>query len=645
MAVTGNSTGAQATPTDLPQGAPDLGVLSQPGSAAPVVSPQAPPVGTSTAVPSGSVPAPAAPVIPPTVNPLVQKLNDETAKLEQIGAQSTAPPPPGPHARLLSMVQGLALGLDSFGKAIATHGKEGGAEEVAQVQAQQQQQKIQAQQARDAAKDQQLQQQLKVIDTVMATGNMAHLAATWPQEMTREGLLTTKAEVDTKDAAFQSGLTTGDFSDYYKAKAQAQIAAGTDPSKVSTYTPATPGTIAAREQIPPQAMMRWQGNVQIAAETFKDDPTIQRAKAVIENPNSTAEEMASASQMASARMNALGAGVKIKQEQADLDKTIQANDPLYKYESDPKALAEPGAQATLDAFIKDPKNKDNVDGIARATVLMGQAKVAQDRALQIDNIKAQQTENARVAATAGDPKVAGQMLVDGGLTLADLRSRGSSPQQIEQATQAAINYAKSKGIVYNASDETNGEKDLAQPANQTFYGSARSLVQPGGMLDNLQRAHDALGNTKLPAFNTIADWEHFQAGDPAMAIFKQQVLAAADDYAKVMGGGNPTIEQFKALRDGFAANLNNMGFDGAINVARSSVRSQVSGKIGGNRYINQREGDILQDKIAAPAESPASKIHASLSDFTHHYASSKGEIFSDDGKTWYDLTGNTVGGK
>src|ERR1700728_4839726 len=32
----------------------------------------------------------------------------------------------GPHARLLNMISGLALGADAFGKAIATRGKEGG---------------------------------------------------------------------------------------------------------------------------------------------------------------------------------------------------------------------------------------------------------------------------------------------------------------------------------------------------------------------------------------------------------------------------------------------------------------------------------------------------------------------------------------
>ncbi len=64
-----------------------------------------------------------------------------------------------------------------------------------------------------------------------------------------------------------------------------------------------------------------------------------------------------------------------------------------------------------------------------------------------------------------------------------------------------------------------------------------------------------------------------------------------------MGGGNPTIEQFNALRDGFAYQLNNAQLDTAVDVARKSVRSQVEGRIGPNNYIRKRMGDILEDQV------------------------------------------------
>lgn len=55
--------------------------------------------------------------------------------------------PHGPHGRLLSMIQGLAVGVDSFAKAAATHGREGGVGEVQDYYAKQQQEKLEQEQA------------------------------------------------------------------------------------------------------------------------------------------------------------------------------------------------------------------------------------------------------------------------------------------------------------------------------------------------------------------------------------------------------------------------------------------------------------------------------------------------------------------
>jgi hypothetical protein len=278
--------------------------------------------------------------------------------------------------------------------------------------------------------------------------------------------------------------------------------------------------------------------------------------------------------------------------QSEAAKGQQEADPLFKL-SQPEELAKPGAQAALQAYIDNPANAKNLNGLAQARVLIVKAGIAQQHDLDLAAKKAFANKNAEQAATAGDPNVAGQMLYEGGLTLADLKSRGSTPKQIIDATRAAGAYAAAHGGKYNASDEIVGEKTLGEPTNQVFFGSARSLVQGGGMLDQLKAAHDALGNTKIPAYNTIKDWRDYQAGQPQLATYRAAVLAAADDAAKVMGGGQPT----DALRDSFLqtfnSNINNLGFDGALEQSRTGVRSQVVGRIGPNRYIQQREGDIL----------------------------------------------------
>jgi hypothetical protein len=101
-------------------------------------------------------------------DPLVSQSASGLSGLSQPGAQAgTSAPTPtqaaggmvntaGPHGRLLAMVQSLAVGVDSFAKAVATHGREGGVGEVQDYFAKQQAEKLQQEQAtQQAAKSQQ----------------------------------------------------------------------------------------------------------------------------------------------------------------------------------------------------------------------------------------------------------------------------------------------------------------------------------------------------------------------------------------------------------------------------------------------------------------------------------------------------------
>jgi hypothetical protein len=166
---------------------------------APAVSAPATPPGDISAL---AQPGPSrADAIQTQMAPFQAKEQQATQKAADLANQSTAPPPPGPHARLLAMVQGLSLGLDSFGKSIATGGREGGAQEVQQVRGEQQKQQIQAQQAREAQKNTQIQQQLTVADTNHKLAQNVLLMATLPNELAKSDL-----EVQGKKQALQSGV-------------------------------------------------------------------------------------------------------------------------------------------------------------------------------------------------------------------------------------------------------------------------------------------------------------------------------------------------------------------------------------------------------------------------------------------------------
>ena len=49
-----------------------------------------------------------------------------------------------------------------------------------------------------------------------------------------------------------------------------------------------------------------------------------------------------------------------------------------------------------------------------------------------------------------------------------------------------------------------------------------------------------LPNHTFPIFNKVADAKNYQSGNPQVAAYMQTALGAADDYAKVLGGGTGT---------------------------------------------------------------------------------------------------------
>src|SRR6266849_7825585 len=120
------SAGADAAQPAAPPESAAVPVAAPAPTPAPVVS---------AAAPGADYPAP--PATP----------QSPRSSLDTFAANPEPPARPGPHARLLAMVQGLALGMDAFAKSAATGGREGGVEEVQAVRAQEQEQQIRAQAA------------------------------------------------------------------------------------------------------------------------------------------------------------------------------------------------------------------------------------------------------------------------------------------------------------------------------------------------------------------------------------------------------------------------------------------------------------------------------------------------------------------
>jgi len=251
---------------------------------APEATPTAASDQTATAPAATPTPAPApaaAPAVPDTgstqdaaMAQAGQFYGKAQAAGEQYAKDVNIPttPAPEPHARLLGMIKGLAIGLSAAGTSIGTGGKEGGAREVAQVQGEEQQQKIQAQQAAQAAKNAKLQQDLQVFNTNQQLAQNVFNLATLKNQMTESDLKVsgekqTQAITGADFAAAHGGMSPDEFT---------KALAGTEPVAGATMGPSAFFVNNANQQL--QASMKVLG---------ADDQYVKNMQAVLADPKAT----------------------------------------------------------------------------------------------------------------------------------------------------------------------------------------------------------------------------------------------------------------------------------------------------------------------------------------------------------------------
>lgn len=185
----------------------------------------------------------------------------------------------------------------------------------------------------------------------------------------------------------------------------------------------------------------------------------------------------------------------------------------------------------------------------------------------------------------GDPNAAGQLLVSGDV----------APSQIISSrkpafAQAAFTAAKRLDPNWNSQQAEGYFKVAGSPTNVQFFGSAKSLTDKGGTLDQLQSAYNQLPNGQIPVLNKFADWKAAAEGSGATAGFAQTALGVADDYAKVMGGGQGSDTAREQVLTSFAASHSPQQMQSAINAARAAVNSQMTSRIGSNPVMRRMYG-------------------------------------------------------
>lgn len=302
-------------------------------------------------------------------------------------------------------------------------------------------------------------------------------------------------------------------------------------------------------------------------------------------------------------------------EKANLDKmeAAQKGSPLTAMETNPAAMAGdklPAAMAYLTSKMSDPATPP--EDKARATRLLSTAKIAQQTQLSMERSKKEMDQSIQ----DGDPAAAARLLVSSVVAPSQLVS-SRKPEFAQKAFTAAQQLKPG----WNAEKADADFKVASSPAQVAFFGSAKSLTDSGGTLDQLKAAGDDIPQGQFPVFNTVADALKASTGSGPIAKYAAIALGVADDYSKVMGGGAGSDTSRTQALNLISSKQSPSQRAASIEGIRGSVGSQTKSRIGNNAVLQQMygaEGPQGGGPAASKAEPPAGNIVVTAPDGSIH---------------------------
>lgn len=282
------------------------------------------------------------------------------------------------------------------------------------------------------------------------------------------------------------------------------------------------------------------------------------------------------------------------------------NAALTKIETDPAELSgekAPAAVSQLQGMLKDATDNEK----PRIQSLLTTAKTAVTASLAFDAAKQRSIQ----AAKDGDPKAAGALLASGDAEPNDIKARMTPDFYIK-----AVNEAKKIKPDFNAPAAQAQFEVAKSPANTAFFGSARSLTDKGGTLDQLIAAGKAIPDGKIPIFNSLADAQKAATGNGPLAKYAAVALSVADDSAKVQGGGVGSDNAREQALKLIPTNASPEARQGAVDGIRGGVNSQIDSRIGTNTVMQRMYG---RGKDAGPAQGGGVKVGDSITQNGHTY--------------------------
>ena len=346
--------------------------------------------------------------------------------------------------------------------------------------------------------------------------------------------------------------------------------------------------------------------IQTAAQNRLIQP--QAAQQLLQNPGAVTDDQLKQFQhgltVSAAFTQAAARSQQAQNSALELKNKLDPNSPMYAPSQASVALGTaPGAAQIQSNAVQQAAVKASAE-----------AKARQPYELQL--------AAQRQALSQGDPRAAGQLLVNGDATLSELKSRGATPDFIAKTLFAANQLSGGK---YNAQAADAQFNVAKSPENVKFFGSAKSLTDPGGTLDQLTQTAKGIPQNQIPVLNSIADWEKAKLGSGPIAQYAAQALGVADDYSKVMGGGQGSDASRQAALNLISAAQSPEQRAAAIQGIRGAVTSQAVSRIGQNSVLKRMYGDNLSS--AAKSGPPSGATHiVPGSDGKLHYTDGKSDL-------------------
>jgi hypothetical protein len=256
-------------------------------------------------------------------------------------------------------------------------------------------------------------------------------------------------------------------------------------------------------------------------------------------------------------------------------------DPMLKMQVNP-AEAFSGDKLPASIAYLTTKLKDADPKVATmATQLLGVANTSKNVELSIDRMK----KEAAQAIQDGDPVAAGKLLHDGVVAPSQIIS-ARKPEFAQKAFAAAASF----GDGWDARKAEADYKVAGSPGQVAFFGSAKSLTDKGGTLDQLEAAAKDIPQNEFPVFNSVADLMKASTGSGPIAKYAAIALGVTDDYAKVMGGGQGSDTSRTQAAQLVGAKMSPEQRAASIEGIRGAVGSQTASRIGNNPVLQKMYG-------------------------------------------------------